>query len=179
MAHLFGSPELEFKELEGRCGWLRGAAAAPGGGGGEEGLLKRKPLRNLHTARRGYRTVPRRAQMPPVLEDWTTVLAGLPDCCGRITHTHTHVMNDLLHNNPPLICHFAQWLTGSRTMEALGASSSSSKVFSRSSAVNSRLGNIVAREKCPNLLPTSCGNRVSYSYASVQQTFNTESTNFI
>lgn len=78
------------------------------------------------------------------------------------THTRTYVMNDLLRNVPPLICHSAQWLTGSRTMEALGASSSSSKVFSRSSAVNSRLGNMVAREKCPNLLPTSCENRASY-----------------
>lgn len=97
-AHLFGSPELEFKEFEGRCGWLRGAAAASGGG---EGLLKRKPLRNLHTAMRGYRTVPRKAQMPPVLEDWTTVLAGRPDCCGKNTEKHTVI--DLFRTIPPLI----------------------------------------------------------------------------
>lgn len=46
-------------------------------------------------------------------------------------------------------------LTGSRTIEALGASSSSSRVFSKSSPVNSLLGNMVAREKLPYLFPTS------------------------
>lgn len=40
-------------------------------------------------------------------------------------------------------------LTGRRTIEALGASSSSSKVLFKSSLVNSRRGNMVAREKLP------------------------------
>lgn len=43
------------------------------------GAANRKELRNLHTASRGYRRVPRTAQIPPP-EEWLTAYPGLPDC---------------------------------------------------------------------------------------------------
>lgn len=67
---------LSKTELIHELGWGAGPLIAVSR---STGAANRKELRNLHTASRGYRRVPRTAQIPPP-EEWLTAYPGLPDC---------------------------------------------------------------------------------------------------